>query len=414
MSHSWPRWGVATLLAWMAAMLPCQVPGENWPGWRGPRGDGTSLEKGVPVRWDGISGQGVVWKAIIEGTGHSSPIVWEDRIFLTTCSEETLERVLLCLDGSSGQVMWRQTVLRSPLEPKHKLNSFASGTPATDGHQVYVTFLDRKEMVVAAYDAEGRQQWLVRPGEFASIHGYCSSPVLFEDLVIVNGDHDGDSYIVALDRASGRTVWKVPREHKTRSYSTPLVRTIDGRVQMILAGSKQVASFDPRTGRRHWVIEGPTDQFVASVVYNGELVFMTCGYPERHILAIRPDGSGDVTETHIAWRTTENCAYVPSPIVVGEYFLVVSDDGIASCYQATSRRRLWRQRLEGSYSASLVAAEGLVYFLSDRGETTVVRPGLRFDHVAANPLGEACSASPAISRSRIYLRGDRHLFCVGN
>ncbi len=414
MSACRSRWGAASLLACMAAMLPWQALAENWPGWRGPRGDGTSLETGVPVRWDGISGQGVIWKIPIEGTGHSSPIVWEDRIFLTTCSEETLERVLLCLDASSGRVLWRQTVLRSPLERKHKLNSFASGTPATDGRRVYVTFLDRNEMVVAAYDFEGRQQWLVRPGEFASIHGYCSCPVLFEDLVIVNGDHDGDSYIVALDRTSGSTVWKVPREHKTRSYSTPLIRTIDGRVQMILSGSKQVASYDPRTGRRHWVIEGPTDQFVASVVYNGELVFMTCGYPERHILAIRPDGSGDVTETHIAWRTTENCSYVPSPIVVGEHFLVVSDDGIASCYEAANGRRLWRQRLEGSHSASLVAAEGLVYFLSDRGETTVVRPGPRFDRVAGNPLGEACSASPAISGSRIYLRGEQHLFCIGN
>lgn len=411
---SWRAWHVALGLAVMAVVLAAgKALAENWPGWRGPRGDGTSLETGVPVRWNGLTGEQIAWKAAIPGTGHSSPIVWENRIFLTTCLEEAQERLLLCLDAPAGQLLWQQTVLKSPLEHKHKLNSFASGTPATDGRQVYVTFLDRREMVVAAYDFDGRQQWLVRPGEFSSVHGYCSCPVLFENLVIINGDHDGDSYIVALDRASGSTVWKVPREHKTRSYSTPLVRTIDGRVQMILSGSKQVASYDPRTGSRHWVIEGPTDQFVASVVDNGELVFMTCGYPERHILAIRPDGSGDVTDTHIVWRTTENCSYVPSPIVVDEYFLVVSDDGIASCYQAASGRRLWRQRLAGGHSASLVAAEGLVYFLSDRGETTVVRPGEQFDRVASNPLGEACSASPAISGGRIYLRGEQHLFCIG-
>ena len=405
------------MVFWLAGMAASGMlslaSAENWPCWRGPRGDGTSLETGIPTRWNGITGQGIVWKSAIPGTGHSSPIVWEDRIFLTSCLEPTQQRVLLCLERASGQILWQQTVLQSPLEHKHKLNSFASGTPATDGHQVYVTFLDRQQMAVAAYDFDGRQQWLVRPGAFSSVHGYCSCPVLFENLVIVNGDHDGDSYIVALDRSSGSTVWKIPREHKTRSYSTPLVRQIDGRVQMILSGSKQVASYDPRTGRRHWVIEGPTDQFVASVVYNGELVFMTCGYPERHILAIRPDGSGDVTDTHIVWRTTENCAYVPSPIVVGEYFLVVSDDGIASCYEAATGRRLWRQRLEGGHSASLVAADGLVFFLSDRGETTVVRPGPRFERVASNPLGEACSASPAISGGQLYLRGEQHLFCIG-
>jgi outer membrane protein assembly factor BamB len=312
-------------------------------------------------------------------------------------------------------------VLKSPLEKKHALNSYASSTPATDGELVYVTFLEGTkqgeakgaQMAVAAYDYAGNQKWLVRPGPFSSVHGYCSCPVLFEDKVIVNGDHDGDAYLVALDRATGETVWKTPRENKTRSYSTPIIREIDGRTQMILSGSMSVASYDPRTGSRHWIIDGPTEQFVASMVYNGKYLFMTAGFPEHHILAIRPDGRGNVTDTHIAWRTKENTSYVPSPIAVGNYFLIVSDEGIGSCYDAETGRRTWRQRMGPHYSASLVSAGGLAYFLSDEGKMTVVKPGEKYEAIAENELGEACYASPAISRGQIFLRGEKHLYAIG-
>ena len=212
------------------------------------------------------------------------------------------------------------------------------------------------------------------------MHGYCSSPILWKDKVIVNGDHDGDAYLVALDRATGETVWKTDRPNKTRSYCTPIIRHIDGRNQMILSGSKSVASYDPDTGEQHWVIDGPTEQFVASLVYNEdlELLFMTCGFPERHILAIRPDGHGNVTDTHVVWRDIPGAAYVPSPIAIGPYFLVVADNGVASCFVAETGERLWRERLPREHSASLLAANGLAYFFSDYGVMTVIRPGPDF------------------------------------
>jgi outer membrane protein assembly factor BamB len=339
--------------------------------------------------------------------------VWDDRVFVATCDEERLERLLVCYERRTGQTLWRRVVLTAPLEEKHQLNSFASSTPATDGTLVYVTFLDRERMAVAAYDFAGTQRWLVHPGSFSSKHGYCSCPVLFEDKVIVNGDHDGDAYLVALRRATGETVWKTSRENQTRSYSTPLIRHIEGRTQMILSGSKCVASFDPRDGSRHWILDGPTEQFVASVVYNGRLVLLTAGYPELHVMAIRPDGSGNVTDTHVAWRTRKGAAYVPSPIAVGDYFLVVSDGGVGSCFHADSGRRLWMERLGTHYSSSLVAAGGLVYFTSDEGKTLVVRPGPKLDVVADNALGESCYASPAIREGQIFLRGEKHLYCIG-
>ena len=194
--------------------------------------------------------------------------MWEDRVFAVSAIPEAQERLLVCLDRRTGKQLWRQTVLTAPLERKHSLNSFASSTPATDGELVYVAFLDGKEMFVATYDFDGRRRWATHPGPFASVHGFCSSPILYKDKVILNGDHDGDSYLIALSRADGRVLWKTQRENHTRSYCTPLLREIGGRQQMVLSGNICVASYDPDNGKRLWVIDGPTEQFVASPVYS--------------------------------------------------------------------------------------------------------------------------------------------------
>jgi hypothetical protein len=268
---------------------------EEWPCWRGPRLDGSSLERNLPMHWSSTSN--VVWKAELPGAGHASPIVWQERVFLVAAVSDTQERLLVCLDRAKGSLVWQKTVLTTPMEHKNSLNSFASSTPATDGERVFVAFLDRDQMFVAAYDFAGNQRWAVRPGPFASMHGFCSSPILYRDKVILNGDHDGDSYLVALDRADGRVLWKTPRDNHTRSYCAPLIREMAGRPQMVLSGDKCVASYDPNSGRRIWLIDGPTEQFVASPVYhpNSGLVFITGGFPDHHILAIRPSGTGNVT-----------------------------------------------------------------------------------------------------------------------
>lgn len=386
---------------------------EDWPGWRGPRGDGTSMEKQVPVKWDGQKSESVLWKTPIPGDGHSSPIVHGNRVFVATAITDTEERVLLCLDRDSGMELWRRTVLKAPLERKHRENSYASSTPATDGERVYVSFLDGLDAVVAAYDFNGEQVWLVRPGKFKSAHGYSSSPVIFEDRLIINGDHDGDAWIAAISRKDGTTLWKVPRENKTRSYCTPLIRDLAGRTQMILSGSKCVASYDPRTGQRHWIIDGPTEQFVASVVHNPkhDMLFVTGGYPALHILGVKPDGQGNITQTHIAWRTNKGVSYVPSPISEGDYFVVVADSGIASCFHAGTGEQYWNERIGPHAHSSIVSANGLVYCTTDDGTTTVIKPGPKFEVVSRNPLGEPCFSSPAISDGRIFVRGAQHLFC---
>ena len=406
------------------------IRAENWPGWRGPSGDGISAGKGIPTKWS--SKENIAWRIAVRGEGHSSPIVWGDKVFLTSSLTEKNKRILLCLDRLSGQTVWQRDVVQSPPETIHRLNSRASGTPATDGKQVYVTFMRAEgdeviapnvgserlitpgKIIVAAYDLDGNEKWKTNVGDFLSAHGFNTCPVLFEDLVILNGDHDGNAYLVALDRQSGRQRWRTRRENKTRSYVTPIIREIDGITQMILSGSLCIASYDPRNGKRHWIVDGPTEQFVASMVYDGKYVFATGGYPERHTLAIRPGGKGNVTDTHIAWRTTRGAAYVPSPIISGRYLLMVADSGIASCFEARTGKRHWMERLPGGHSPSPVSADGLVYFVSDRGVTTIIRPSETFAVIAKNELGEPVSASPAISQSQIFLRTHQHLYCIGS
>jgi outer membrane protein assembly factor BamB len=383
------------IAAWLGATRLSLA--EDWPGWRGPRGDGSSAEKHAPVKWDASKDEGVAWKVEIPGEGHSSPIVLGQRVFISTAVTETQERLLLCLDRDSGRELWRRTVLTSPLERKHRENSYASSTPATDGERVFITFLDGLDAVVAAYDLDGNPQWLVRPGHFTSVHGFSSSPVVFEDRLIINGDHDGDAWIAALARKDGSTLWKIDRENKTRSYCTPLIRDLAGKTQMILSGSKCVASYDPRNGQRHWIIDGPTEQFVASMVYNPKhnMLLMTGGYPDHHI----------------AWRTNKGVSYVPSPISEGDYFVVVSDSGVATCFHAATGELYWNERIGPHAHSSIVSAEGLIYCTTDDGATTVIKPGPKFEVIAHNTLGEPCYSSPAISDGRVFVRGAKHLFC---
>ena len=391
-------------------VLPLSVCAEDWPAWRGAWGDGTVSDPKAPVDWK--LPENLVWKTPITGKGHASPIIIGDQIYVVTVIEETQTRELLCLDRESGKELWRKVVLKSPLERVHRLNSRASSTPTSDGDRIYLSFLDQKQMFVTAYDFDGNKLWEVRPGVFSSIHGYCSSPVLWKDKVIVNGDHDGPGYLVALEKKTGKTIWKTDRPNNTRSYCTPLLRTIEGRNQLILSGSLCVASYDPDTGKQHWISDGPTQQYVASLVYNGDLLFMTCGFPKRFMQAIRPNGFGNVTKTHVAWEITKGCSYVPSPVAIGPYFIVVADNGVASCLVAKTGERLWMERLKGGHSASLLKANGLVYFLSDQGIMTVVKPGPTFEIVAENVVGEKTFATPAFSNGRLYVRGVNHLFCI--
>jgi hypothetical protein len=401
-------------LAWLAlalAVLAGAGRAEEWPMWRGPRGDGTSTETGVPVRWS--ADENVAWKAPVPGKGHSSPIVWGDRVFVTTCVEAEKKRMLLCFDRRDGKRLWDRVVLTAALEKKNDLNSYASGTPATDGRRVYVSFLDFPHILVAAYDMDGGQAWRCSPGELHSVHGFCSSLILYKDIVILNADQDARAFIVALDRATGEERWRADRPNRVRSYCPPFVAEAGGRTQMVLAGSKCVASYDPDTGKQIWIVDGPTDQFVASMVFTDGLFCITGGYPSLHVLGIRPDGEGNVTGTHVTWHARKDPSYVPSPVAAGRWFFVVSDAGVLSCIEAKTGRYVWQEKIARHVFPSPVSAGGNLYFLDDDGVTTVLKPGPAPETVARNAVGEECRASPAVSRGQIFIRGLKNLYCIG-
>ena len=421
-----------TLLALIVLCVSTHIGAEEWPNWRGPRGDGSSTDTNAPTEWDGATGKNIAWKTEIPGVGHSSPVIWKKKVFVTTCLEETGDRVLICLARNSGKELWRKTVVNAPLESKHQLNSRASGTPSTDGEFVYVAFLKVDgskvpapnvgtprpitpgRIIVASYDMDGNEVWRRNVGSFVSAHGFCSNPVIYGDLLIVNGDHDGESYVAGLDRKTGEVVWRTDRVHKTRSYVTPIIRNVNGRDQLVMSGSKRVISLDPATGDRIWTIEGPTEQFVASMVFDGKRFFMCAGFPTYHVMAIRGDGTGDVTKTHVDWHVNNVKCYVPSPVVVGKYLLVADDRGTGNCFDTETGERHWLGRMGRHFSASLVTAGGLVYFIADDGETYLVRPGKELDVVRTNSLGESVFSSPAISDGQLFIRADKHLFCIAN
>lgn len=401
--------------------LVTTLSAEDWAGWRGPRGDGTSNDLKVPLQWSKT--ENVRWKVAIPGRGYSSPIVQGERIFLSSCDEKKLERNLLCLDRKTGKTLWSQTVLTSSLERKHTLNSFASATPAADGERVYVTFLGaERTMQVACYDYNGKKLWQVSPGKLLSVHGFCTSPVLHKDLVILNGDQDAKAYIVALDKKTGVEKWRVDRPNRTRSYCTPILIPCPkrkGATQLVLSGSKCVTGYDADTGKLLWIIDGPTQQYVASLVFHQGILFLTTGFPEYHLMGIRPDGEGNITHSkHIVWHIPhkENgkrgAAYVPSPLAHDGHFFVVSDVGYLNCVEAKTGKRVYQKHLGRRHSASPVLIRGNMVIPDDDGKVWVVKASPKFEVVRTIDMGKEIYASPAVSDGQLFLRTVSELYCI--
>jgi len=398
-------------IALMSAAL--NVNAQNWPCWRGPNGDGTSIEKNIPVKWDSVTN--VVWKVRVPGTGYSSPAVWNDRLFITTALNGTLEKMLLCYSVRNGELLWKKTVVKSKFENKHDNNSYASGTPATDGNLVFVSFLDGDNVVVAAYDFAGKQVWVQKPGTFSSPHGYSCSPVIYEDKVIINGDSQGNSFVAALGKSDGHIVWRVKHERPAHSFSTPIIRNIGGKNQMIFCGNREIASYNPADGSKNWFYSGPSEDFCNSPVYCEKkgLVLVSSAWPTRILVALRPDGKGDVSKSGLVWQTKKGAYYVPSPVCTDDYLFTTMTTGENYCIDIATGAAVWIQPNGAQYS-SPVLVNGLVYMPNDEGIISIIKPGPKYDCIAKNPIGEKLYASPAISSGKIYIRGFQHLFCIAN
>lgn len=388
------------------------VKAQNWPCWRGPSGDGTCVDSNVPTEWDSV--KNVQWKSPVPGIGHSSPIIWENKLFLTSALPESNEKILLCYDSRNGKLLWKETVVKTTLEKKHSDNSYASGTPATDGKLVYISFLDEEEILVAAYDFKGKQVWEQRPGTYSSPHGYSVSPTLYEDKVIINGTSKGENFFAALSKSDGHIIWKKKQETLAHSWSTPFILEKEGKIQLILLGNSQIASYDPNDGSKFWFVNGPAEDFCSTPVYNEkhDLLITSSAWRKRILIAIDPNGKGDVSESHVRWQTTQGAMYVPSPLSTGDYLFTTQTNGKVYCTDIPSGDTLWVENLGKQY-ASPVLTGGLVYMPNDEGVITVIKPGPKYNRISQNDLGEGMIASAAISRGKIFLRGEKHLYCIG-
>ena len=392
-------------------LLGLNLQAENWPQFRGPRGDGTSAEKGVPTRWS--STENIAWKGAIPGEGHSSPVVWGESVLVTSANRETGDRTLVRVDAKTGKILWEKKLFTAPRESMHRENSSASSTPATDGKLVFTSFQNGNKVDLRAYDFEGKEVWAVQPLSFSGQHGYSYSPVVFEDLLLLDCRQEGEAAILGLDKRTGKERWRAKPSHSRISHITPLIIHDGEKHQMIVSGSHETASYDPRTGQQIWWCEGPSEVSVAGMVFGDELLFVTSGYPDRSRMAIRVDGMGDVSETHVKWRLRRQATYVPSPVYYEGHVYSVMDEGMMTCINLESGEPVWQERLGGRFRSSLLLADNLIYATNDEGVTTVLEAtpeGLR--EVAKNQLGEFCYTTPAISNGRIYIRTAENLYCV--
>ena len=395
---------------------------EDWPCFRGPGRQGISQEKNVPTQWNASSN--IRWKTPIPGEGWSSPIVWGDRVFVTTALDGGKSLHLICLDRTSGKIAWDNELTQQ--EPKYKQgpNSYATSTPVTDGRRVYVVACDGR---ILAADMDGKVVWANSEFDYYSQHGLAVSPVLYEDMVIVPFDWSSPgpnksvgwqtpwdkAVILAVDKNTGKTRWRGSRGGSQIAHVTPQIAGVDGRDQLVSGAGGVVQGFDPKSGERLWTVSSPGEGVVPSVVVGDSMAFTASGFGEETILAVRLGGSGDVTQTHVAWRVKEDVPHVPSMLYVSPRLYSITETGVISCRRGTTGELLWRERMGGKHSASPVWADGKVYFLAEKGKMTVIEDGPAFKVVAQNELGETCCASPAISQGNIFLRTERALYCIG-
>ncbi|HEX4149512.1 MAG TPA: PQQ-binding-like beta-propeller repeat protein [Pirellulales bacterium] len=395
----------------MACAFPsvCQAEA-NWPRWRGPQENGHSSETDLPVKWDAHS---ITYKVPLPGRGQSTPVIWGERMFLTTALDEGRQRQVLCLDRNDGKILWQQTAWTGEPEKSHVMNGWASASCVTDG-QIVVAFFGIGGL--HAYSVEGKPLWSRELGSFVGPWGVAACPVIVGDRVIQNGDSDENAFLIALDKRTGETVWKTPRPDH-RGWSTPILIKAAGRRELVLNGHDAVRGYDPETGKELWSCRSFNGRGEPTVTPAGDLLCCVNGL-SGDIYAVRPGGNGDVTESRMAWHTPRKGKRdIPSPIVVGNYITVVDMKGIATCYDAKSGRELWKDRIGENFSSSPIAANGLAYFQSEDGLTIVLRPGPKPDVVERNPLSESSEelfrASLVPSEGQIFSRSDRMLYCIG-
>jgi len=395
-----------TLLVWSALALSA----EDWTEFRGPTGQGHSAATGLPVSWS--EAKNVVWKTPVAGRGWSSPVVRDGRIWLTTATGDSKTRSLrlLSFDLASGKPGLNVEVFRfDDLPAAHAKNSYASPTPVLDGDMVYAHF----GLATAAVNTSGEIRWRYQ-AKYNWIHGAGGSPVLYRDLLIFSCDGADVQFVVALDKRTGEVKWKTDRPKPAHmAFSTPLLISTPEGDQLVSTGGHQAVAYNPATGKELWLVEyGDGFSNVPRPVYANGLVLLCTGFYKPELLAVRPDGSGNVTATHIVWRVSRSVPLTPSPIAVGQEVYMVSDNGILTAIDIKTGRIYYQERLGGNYSSSFLAAGGRLYLSSEDGDTHVFQPGVEFKKIGTNRLDGQLFASPAVAGKALILRTDTALYRI--
>jgi len=401
----------------LVPVLSGLVLGQEWTRFRGPNGTGLSATT-LPVRW---TEKDYNWKVKVPGTGHSSPVLWGEKIFLTSSDAKSGKRLLLCLSTRDGKTLWTKEY-DSTRYRMHKRNSISTSTPVVDAERVYVCWATPEQLTAMALDHEGKELWEANLGPFKSQHGFGASPILVEDLLIFDNDQDAGGSLVALVAANGKEYWKIPRSAKNNAtYSTPCVfKQGNGPAELIFTNWQHgLTAVEPRSGKVLWELSvfepDKPERAIASPVVAGDLVLGTCGFvtAQKHLVAVRPGKPQQGIKPREVWRYEKAVSYLPTPLVKDDLVFLCSEKGVATCLKAKSGKEVWQERLNRDFSASPVCGGEHLYCVSDDGEVLVLKAGDKYELVGRHALGEPTQATPAIAGGRIYFRTEGHLISVG-
>ena len=409
---------VFVCLASVAAFGTPAMPAD-WPEFRGPTAQGLSTAVGLPLTWS--AEKNILWKQPVPGAGWSSPVVSRGQIFLTSATnagdELSAGLHLFCFEAATGRLAWRTEVFATaglPPQPLHQLNTPACPTPIIDGERLYVYFGHHG---AACLDRTGKIMWRNNRLRFDPVPGNGGSPILAGDRLIYVAECATAPFVMALDQHTGKTLWKIPRELPSKmkfSFGSPLLIQVAGRSQIVIPGSRGVSALDPADGREIWLVRYRGDGALAPrPVFAHGLVFVSAGYLRSDLLAIRPDGHGDVTDTHVAWRAAKGAPLAPALLPLGDELYAVNNAGLATCWAARTGQVHWQEKIGGPHTAAPFAAEGRLYFLAEDGTTTVLQAGRTFTLLATNRLGEPAFASPAAIEGAVILRTTKNLYRIG-
>lgn len=391
---------------------------DNWPQFLGPAGDGHAAAAGLPLTWSET--EHVKWKTAIHDRGHSSPVIWGNQVWLTTALRDGKQLFAVCVDRDSGKILHDIKVfdVEKP-EFCHPVNSYASPTPVIEAGRVWVHF---GTYGTACLDTRtGETLWSRRDLHCNHFRGPGSSPFIYGDLLVLTYDGFDVQYLVALDKSTGKTVWKTNRSTDfgdfdgdlRKAYSTPTVVEHAGRRQLISTGAYAGMAYDLKTGEELWKVRYPGGYSnVSRPLYAHGLVFLNTGLGTPQLWAVRPDGRGDVTGSHVAWKCTKAVPAKPSPVLIGDLIFMVNDSGVATCLEAKTGKAVWQERIGGAFSASALEAPGRVYFFDQEGKTTVVAADRKFKNLATSKLDDGCMATPAVSGKAMFLRSGSHLYRI--